>query len=480
MSLKKSNRSKRPLFFLFLLLGIGTIWLYSQYDAEAGGTDPTDIDLSTFFGGSGNECEFGRCSIAIDDDGSIIVAGSTPSTDIPLQNPLFIDSDAGSTADIFVMKLTPDGSSLVFSTYIGNGTAQGMKLDDDGNIYVVGYSSDDNFPTTSDAYANCVGNGIDAVFFKLNSTGTSLEYSSCIGGAGRDEAHDIAINSQGQMIIVGDTLSTDFPLQSPYQNTAGDDEDIFLAKLSTNGSSSSLLFSTYFGGDSRDYGWGLEVDDADNIYIGGRSSSDDFPTTAGVIQSERLSNAGTDSIVAKFSNAGNLLYSTFYNTVSTSEAADIAVDDNGNLYFVTTWEEAIKLNPTATEILYFVDLDDFFVPVEGKAQIALDDENNLYILGQDTSSQSNLVLTAVHHTGRAVFSRTIGGSDMEDSMGLALRQNNDEVTAYLLGVSKSTDFPTINALYPTLAGGFDIVITNVTGLETAVQFNEIYLPLMIR
>ena len=113
------------------------------------------------------------------------------------------------------------------------------------------------------------------------------------------------------------------------------------------------------------------------------------------------------------------IYSTFYNTVSTSEAADIAVDSNGNLYFVTTWEEAIKINPTATQILYFVDLEDFFVPGEGEAQIALDNENNLYIIGQDTSSSSDLVLMAVHHTGREVFRRSIGGSGVEDSMGIA-------------------------------------------------------------
>ena len=174
------------------------------------------------------------------------------------------------------------------------------------NIYVTGYTSADDFPTTSDAYASCAGNGIDAFVIKLDSAGTTLEYSSCIGGSGRDEGHDIGINSQGQMVIIGDTTSSDFPTQDPYQNSNAGFEDIFLAKLSTTGASSQLLYSTYIGGDSRDYAWGLELDSSNNIYIGGRSNSDDFPTTAGVIQPDRLSNAGTDSVVMKFNNASNL------------------------------------------------------------------------------------------------------------------------------------------------------------------------------
>ncbi len=475
----KQNFDKRPLFILFLVLTISAVLLFANHNAKAGAPDQTTIGFSTYLGGSSEECLFERCVIAVDQDGYIYVAGTTRSSDFPLQAPIALDDDNdGSGNDIFVAKLMPNGS-LLFSTYIGNGAAQGITVDEDGNVYVTGYTNDDDFPTTSDAYATCAGNLIDTVVFKLSADGTSLDYSSCIGGSGRDEGYEIALDSNNQMIVVGFTQSDDFPTKNAIQTNHGGSEDITIFKLSTNGTTSTLHHSSYLGGAKRDYGWAVEIDDTDNIYIGGRSDSDDFPTTAGVLQEDRFSNAGTDGIVAKLDSSGGLVYSTFYNDTSSNAVADIAVDDGGHVYFVTIAEEAVKLNATASQINYLADLD-IYIAVEGEGRIVLDSENNAFIVGRSQSTHADLVLTAVHHSGHVVYRETIGGSDAEQGMGLALYEHNDEIEATLIGTTESSDFPTMNPIQASLNGSTDAVVVNIEGLETAVQFHQNFLPLVVK
>lgn len=480
MSYKMKQVGKRPLFPLFLLLAIGVI-LVAGRGVEAEPSGGAAVGFSSYFGGSGEECLFERCAITTDADGNIYIAGTTRSQDFPTKNPIATDDDNdGSGNDVFVTKFEPNGTDVVFSTYIGNGSALGIALDNDGNIYVTGFTGDDDYPTSFDALQTCTGNGIDAFVTQLSNDGQTQMYSSCFGGSGRDEAYEVVVDSNDNVIIVGNTLSDDYPVSSAAQGNRVDDEDIFITKFSTNTLVTSVTFSTYWGGDSRDYAWSVDLDSSDNIYIAGRTGSDDFPTTAGVFQPERFSNAGSDAIVAKFNPAGIVQYSTFYNGTSTNEAADLAVDSAGNVYLVTIFEEVVKINADATAVSYVVELEGAAVAVEGEAGIALDSENNAYVVTRTAETNRELLLTAVHHTGRVVYTNTLGGSDADEGMRLALYEHNDQVDAVMVGTTGSTNFPTVNPVQNSLSGSTDLVIVNLTGLEAEVVVNDVYLPLIVR
>lgn len=478
--MSNSNVLKRVrlLLFLGLLIAAAVLAFNRQTAVQAETSGSPTSTFSTYYGGGGQECLFDRCAIAVDADGYIYVAGTTTSGDFPTVNPYAVDNSDGSGNDIFVVKLTPGGADVVYSTYVGNGIARGITVDSSGNAIVVGDSIDNAFPTTADAYDDCVGNGTDIVLFKLSSDGQALLYGSCIGGSGVDQAYDVALDDNGRMVVVGNSKSADFPTQSAAQNSLAGQEDAIIFKLASNGVNSSLIFSTFLGGSSRDYAWSVAVN-GNTAYVGGRTGSDNFPVTPGVLQSERFSGAGTDGFVAQFSNNGNLNYSTFYNETSTNEVVDIAVDADGNAYFVSLAREAVKLNSTATAVGYRAEIDVRF-GVEGEGSIALDSNNNAYITGYSAASPGDLVLTAVHHSGAVVYRQTIGGSGGDQGLQIGLHEHDDQVDAYMVGVTYSTNFPKSNALQTNRNGSQDMVLLNVTGLETAVNPTYIFLPMVTK
>lgn len=231
------------------------------------------IVFSTYLGGSGEDSGLG---ITVDSSGNAYVAGTTPSTNFPSKSPFQASSGGGN--DIFVAKLNAAGTGLVYSTYLGGGGedfSYGIALDNAGNAYVTGVTTSTNFPMARSLQESNRGRG-DAFVTKLDPTGTTLVYSTYIGGRGGDHGTGIAVDSYGNAYVVGYTDSADFPTANPFQASFNDVIDSFVVKL--NAAGSALIYSTYLGGDGGDFASAIALDAEGNAYVTGNTFSTDFPT----------------------------------------------------------------------------------------------------------------------------------------------------------------------------------------------------------
>lgn len=257
---------------------------------------------STFFGGSFGD---GGNGVAADSSGQAYVTGGTGSPDLTTTSGAFqtqFQNPVGpSGVDGFVLKLSSTGA-LVYSTYLGGNLVDyGSAVDVDaaGNAYVTGGTRSTNFPVTSGAYQTSNAGDQDAYAVKLNAAGSALEYSTLIGGSGNDFANDSAIDAFGNVSVIGDTRSVNFPALNAVQASLQGGSDAFITRINPNGT--ALVYSTYLGGSSDDRGRGLALDLAANTYVAGRSRSIDFPTTAGAFQVTSL--GGADAFAAKISDS---------------------------------------------------------------------------------------------------------------------------------------------------------------------------------
>lgn len=271
--------------------------------------DPV-LSYSTYLGGTGSDT---GASIAVDSAGNAYVTGSTSSTDFPTSGvvqPVF-----GGFTDVFVTKLNPTGSALVYSTYLGGSNVDqgfGIAVDSSGNAYVTGETSSHDFPTTPGAYRT-IGGFDDAFVAKLDATGSGLAYSTYLGGNLQDQGKGIAVDSSGNAYVAGTTQTPDFPITpGVFQPIfGGGSNDGFVAKL--NAAGSALVYSSFLGGSSlfEEKILGIAVDSSGNAYVTGMTSSTDFPTTIGAFQ-PAFGGGSSRAFVAKVNSAGtNLVYSTY-------------------------------------------------------------------------------------------------------------------------------------------------------------------------
>jgi hypothetical protein len=189
---------------------------------------------------------------------------------------------------------------LAYSTYLGGSRGAGasgregddgatdIAVDAAGNAYVTGFTFSRNFPTTAGAFQTTFRPGGDAFVTKLDPTGSTLVYSTYIGGTGNETGQAIAVDGAGNAYVAGTTQSDDFPITpGAFQTTGGGPvdafaDDAFVAKLDATGS--LLVYSSYVGGSDTDSIGGIAVDAAGNAYVTGSTLSGDFPTTPGALQ----------------------------------------------------------------------------------------------------------------------------------------------------------------------------------------------------
>ena len=266
------------------------------YDTSANGSidvfisklnsELTSLLASTFLGGTYHD--YGQ-SLAIDTSGNVYVSGMTYSTDFPTTSGAYDTSGYGSGTDAFISKLSSGLTSLQASTLLGgDGLDYGLflTLNTNGNVYVTGMTTSSDFPTTSGAY-DTSRNDIDSEVFvsKLDSGLTSLLASTYLGGSvsASEMARSLALDSDGNVYVVGLTSSSDFPTTSgAYDTTFNSDYpnlDAFISKL--NSGLTSLLASTFLGGYNYDDGASIAVDTSGNVYVAGVTGAGDFPTTSG-------------------------------------------------------------------------------------------------------------------------------------------------------------------------------------------------------
>ncbi len=304
--------------------------------AYHGGTDAFLLELnssgnalvfSTYIGGSGYDYFDG---LAIDSNGNIYGGGATTSSDFPVQNAAEPTTPAAGSGSYTAFGLKVTGMALAYSTYVGayNYTNK-IAIDAQGDLYVVGDVTSASFPTTPHAYQTVYAGSTDGFVQKLSPTGAIL-YSTYIGGSGGDAVRAVGVDPNGNLIIGGSTTSTDFPVLNPIQAAyGGGAEDGWLAKLSSDGS--TLLFSTYLGGNGSDRVSHLTVDGGGNVYAIGRTGSSNFPTAQPV---QGSFGGGTfDAYLTELNNSGSaILFSTYLGGSGDDEGNVVAVDTQGNVY----------------------------------------------------------------------------------------------------------------------------------------------------
>ena len=247
------------------------------------------ILYSSFFGGNGVD-EFH--DIVLNDTGEIYLTGLTSSTDFPTLNPIQSGLKLVSCFcnDAFVLRLSPDARTVLYSTYLGGGLedqGDSLGLDAAGNIYVAGITKSDDFPTVNPIQSGRSGD-FDVWAARLSADGSHLDYSTYLGGAQTEYLARIAVDPAGYATLAGTTNSSQFPTTpASYQpafggglcGTAGFGQrscyDAFVTRLAPDGS--NLVYSTYLGGNTDDQAHGVVVDSGGNAYVVGYSASANFP-----------------------------------------------------------------------------------------------------------------------------------------------------------------------------------------------------------
>lgn len=274
-------------------------------------TTGTGLVYSTYLGGSSSDYVYG---MYVDKDGYAYMTGYTYSTNFPTSSGAYKTSPPYSgSANVYVTKLNPTGTALAMSSYLGGTSSYSygysISADPDGNPYVTGYTYATNFPTTPGAYKTTTSYTPATFVTKFNASGTSLAYSTFIPASSSTYAYGIAVNSNGEAAITGYTYATNFPITAgALQTTISTTPDAFVLKLNSTGS--GLVFSTYLGGTSSDYGRGIATDATGNIYVAGYDYSSNFPgITADGYQ--KVLSTTPDAFLTAFSPTGTLLYGTF-------------------------------------------------------------------------------------------------------------------------------------------------------------------------
>ena len=297
--------------------------------------DGSGLSYATYLGGSGAD---GGLGIAVDATGVATIAGSTRSTDFPTTAGAFQTQTDGN--DAYIVKLAPDGSSLRYGTYLGGGDVDNVgavTLDARGRVLVVGSTGSSDFPTMNTFAGNRLGPS-DAFITVFNEAGSGLDYSTFFGGSGFEAAAAVALGETGDVFITGFTTSggEDFPASpGALLTSAGGGFDAFVAKFDVTATGpQSRSYATFYGGLQPDFGNGIGVDSDGNAYIGGSTSSNNIPRTAGSFQPEYNGGQG-DGFLAILNATGTaLLYGTYIGGSGNDAGLGLRVSGDGDVVVV--------------------------------------------------------------------------------------------------------------------------------------------------
>jgi len=281
---------------------------------------------STLFGGAGTDEVFG---LALDGANNAYMTGYTTFSAFPVTANAFQKLSGGGPIDGFVVKLNPAGSSLMYASYLGGGVddiPNSIAVDEAGHAYVAGRTNSANFPTTERAFSRTMTGAGDAFISKVSSNGSSLIYSTFLGGSGLDYASAIKVGPTGHAFVTGTIGGAgNFPTAGgPLSSNPGGTADVFISVFHPLGE--TLSYSTYFGGSGADEGNALVLDTSGNLFVTGRTTSTNFPVTPGVFDS--TANGQDDVFAAKFSEFN---YSSCIATLGSSSTSIPAAGANGNI-----------------------------------------------------------------------------------------------------------------------------------------------------
>ena len=440
------------------------------------------LSYSTYLGGSNIDAGNG---IAVAPDGTAFITGGTFSTDFPNTHTLQSNGPGSPDfpIDAFVTKISADGSTLVYSTYLGGSkenVANGIAVDDAGEAFVVGTTFSGDFPVTPGAVNTlCGADGqcgatwnpqgyivSNAFVTKLNTAGSALVYSTFFGSYENVEGNAISVDSAENAYITGtvgpnieetvilappEVPPPPFPIVGGFETTYNSQPEdtngicttalcsgtnAFIAKIDAPGS--GLLYSSYLGGDNTSYGYGVAVDTAANAYVTGLTYSDTgFPLTGATALQTTYAGAG-DAYLSKVSTtatgAASLAYSSYLGGSGIDQANAVAVDTSGNAYVVGgTTSVATALG--------------FTVPAGGfQTNCTLDSSSDCE--GDAFLAKLNPTLSG---SASLLYFTWLGGSFADSGTGVAVSSGDN---VYITGSTVSTNFPIAGAVFqPNYGGG---------------------------
>lgn len=482
--------------------------------------DPVLV-YSTYLGGSGTDQPAG---IAVDSAGSVYIAGSTNSPDFPLAT---LGSLPTGVDHVFVAKLDSTGSNLVYSDYIGGSNEDfgyALALDTANEVYITGSTESGDFPVVN-PYQSSLPGIFSGFLTKISADGSSLLYSTYLGGNAYDQPSSVAINGAGEAYVAGFASSRNFPVSNAYQPTVSPNQGGvygvygFVTKFSANGS--SLVYSTYLAGNSNvptclqgtcwpsplSLIYGMAVDSNDSAYVAGTTNTYNFPATPGAyLTTDSAPLNAMVSFVSKFSSVGSLDYSTYLygSSGASAQIAAVAVDGSGSAYvtgeapsdgtFPVTpgticdptvyfgacgYAFVTKFDPTGSTLQYST----FLGPYNGAFphSIALDQNDDAYVLCLTSSSAFSiqngielytsaddlLVAEIDPLASTELFASYLGGSVAQYPAGVAVDSSG---SIYVGGQTLSTDFPVTSAAFQnSLAGTANAFVLKI-GPNSAPAF----------
>jgi hypothetical protein len=392
--------------------------------------DGSALEYSTYFGGSGFEQGFG---IAVDEKENAYVSGQTGSADMPIRNALQPTYGGGPT-DAFVLKLDPTGTQLLFSTFLGGSSderALDCRLDASGAVYIAGATGSANFPTVA-AVQPTFGGVRDAFLAKMDSDGSTLLFSTYLGGSNAENICALAVDPAGRAAVVGKTLSHDFPVANAVQPTFGGGiGDVFVSRLDETGS--SFIYSTYLGGSGDDQGFSAAVTQSGEVIAGGNSASTNYPL---VNPLQSTMNGVRDLVITKLDRRGRIVFSTYLGGTANENAFGLGVDPPGNVYFA-----GFTASPN--------------FPLSNPLQSTMSGPMDA-IFGKISARGDSLI-----------FSTYFGGSGADEAGFLAVDPSGN---AYISGWTSSADFPVTPGAFQTSFAGppFDGFLVKIAELRTVM------------
>ena len=287
----------------------------------------------TYVGGAGDD--FPRGGLAIDANDNVFIVGGTNSQDFPT-TPGAYQRRCGKRSAA-VVKLSPDGSRMLWGTLLGGSTwagSMGVRVDGAGGVHFVGHTRDGDLAVTAGAPQAKLGGKSDCFLAGLSADGGRLIYCTYLGGGENEFAeHRPLLMADGSVLVTGVSASADFPTTArAYQRKLKGRTDGFLTKLAPDGR--RFTFSTLLGGSGGDFFLMPTLDAAGNIFIVGQTSSKDFPTTAGAIQPTFGGGKGDGVLAVLSADGGKLLYATYLGGAGDDMIRSIAITDTGEVFLV--------------------------------------------------------------------------------------------------------------------------------------------------
>jgi hypothetical protein len=439
-------------------------------------------------------------SITVDAAGNAYVLGDTQSPNFPTAAQ-GLQAGGGGPSDVFVAKVNPSGSSLVYVAILGgsvsdyvrlgvsteganHSTRGGIVVDAAGNAYISGATDSSDFPTTLGAYDTSFnGPSWDAFVAKLTPSGSALVYSTFFGGTGSQFGSGLAVDGNGNAYFTGVTLTANVPLTvNAVDLTFAGTTEGFIGVLDASGG--QLLYGSYLGGSGSDGGTAIRLDGAGNVVVAGTTYSADFPTSANALDTTLGGTA--DAFVTKIAidiTESDLVYSSYLGGSAYDTGEGLAVDAGGYAYVVGATDSTdFPVTPTSFDPTHNGGTDAFVLKLglggeglaygtflgggvtDGLSDIAVDATLRAYVAGfsfsnlwpvanpiQATRSGSTDAVVSVLSPGgdSLVMSTYLGGPGGDGATGIALDSSGN---VYLSGTA-GPGFPTFHALQPSFGGG---------------------------